>query len=167
MTAIRVVETGTVPAIVEAVVAAGRLDREAMTALGSRLGWEVWREVSNAMIFTTGYAIDTPRAQVLVLDGIVEQLNVDVTDRRRDPDAEELTSLRRAAADLRADLAQVLGPPARPNSERAVWDLANGGRVRISTLDRVVQLILVQQRSADVERAEERLNISEDREVAG
>ncbi|KAA9085118.1 DUF6301 family protein [Microbacterium radiodurans] len=135
-------------------------ERGALTPLVLPLGWTVDADRARGVDFATGYDIDSPRASALIVDGAVGQVNIDLTDRIRDADAVQNRAFADVARRLRDELVAQLGPPAREKSgddARYTWDLDNGGRVAIAKLDRVVQLIVLQKRYAEIERAEERL----------
>lgn len=143
-------------------------DRGLLVPLAERLGWTVDLDRAKGVDFSTGEDIDSPRASVLIADGAVGQVSVDLTDRVRDADATQTRVFADIARRLRDDLIAQRGGPAREKGgkhARYTWDLDNGGRVAIAKLDRVVQLIVLQKRYADIEREEERHDISDDRDA--
>lgn len=142
-------------------------DRGILAPLAARLGWTVDADATRGVDFGTGYEISSPRAEALISEGAVAQVNVDLTDRIRNADAAQTKAFADIARRLRDDLAAVLGTPVRERGgkdARYTWDLDNGGRVAVAKLNRVVQLIVLQKRYADIERAEERHGISDDRD---
>ncbi|OYC97430.1 DUF6301 family protein [Microbacterium sp. Yaish 1] len=142
-------------------------DRGILAPLAAQLGWTVDADAARGVDFGTGYEISSPRAEALIADGVVAQVNVDLTDRIRNADAAQTKAFAEIARRLRDDLAAVLGAPVRERGgkdARYTWDLDNGGRVAVAKLNRVVQLIVLQKRYADIERAEERHGISDDRD---
>lgn len=142
-------------------------DKERMSEIAAALGWTVESESARGMDFQTGYAVSSPRAEVLLADGSIAQANVDVTDRIRNADAAQVKEFESIARRLRDELSATLGAPVREKSgkdARYTWDLGNRGRVAVAKLNRVVQLIVLQERYADIERGEERHGIPDDRD---
>jgi hypothetical protein len=140
-------------------------EKERMAEIAPALGWTVESESGRGMDFQTGYAISSPRAEVLLADGWIAQVNVDVTDRIRNADAGQVKEFEATARRLRDEISTALGGPVREKSgkdARYTWDLDNRGRVAVAKLNRVVQLIVLQERYADIERGEERHGISDD-----
>lgn len=141
-------------------------DKNLTASIGAELGWTLQSERERGSDFATGYPIDSPRADVLYADGAIGQVNVDVTDRIRNADAAQTKAFVDIARRLRDELTAALGAPVQEKGgkdARYTWDLDNGGRVAIAKLNRVVQLIVLQKRYADIERGEERHGIADDR----
>jgi hypothetical protein len=81
-----------------------------------------------------------------------------LTDKVTDPDAEVFRELSSSAAMFRHAITSLLGEPARVDGgaeQRCTWELANGGRVALTSSTAVVKLIVLQKRYADIERREE------------
>ncbi len=169
MSEITAASTDTVRAIVSAFQAVQwPLPREEFVPIAEGLGWAIGSNTTNAIRFDTGCGTTPARGGVTVDADSIGQVTVPLTDRVRDAGPGLSAALASAAGELRAAVAEQLGAPVRAgrgSSGRSVWDLPNGGRIRLDVSAEVVKLVVLQERYADIERAEERLGIPDDRVV--
>jgi hypothetical protein len=163
------VETGRIRDIVELFAAlTWPAPREEMASIGARLGWTIDSETPHSTDFQTSFPTNPSHGGVTIDNGTIGQVNLGLTDRVRDPDAEQSRELSSAAARFRDEVTSLLGDPVRVRGgaeSRHTWDLPNGGRVALTASNAVVKLIVLQKRYADIERREESLGIADDDET--
>jgi hypothetical protein len=141
--------------------------REKMAGIATRLSWKILSETPNSTRFDTGLPTNSPRGGVTIDNGHIGQVTVNLTDKVTDPDAGTARELAASAGRFREEITDLLGEPARVRTgseSRYTWDLANGGRVALTSSSTVVKLMVLQKRYADIERREEGLGISESRD---
>lgn len=168
MTELSVVEPGQLTSIVNIFAQlAWPQPRERMAAIADQIGWNVRRDSDSGMTADTGFAVTPPVARVLYDAGEIGEVTVSLTDRVRNPDAASRRALLAAIERVIPELSGLLGRPVSPDRGRGApvtWDLSNGGRVSVSESGGAARLTIMQKRYADIERAEERLGISTDRD---
>lgn len=171
MVELRIVEIAQLRPIIEAFASlTWPAPSAALTAIGDRLGWTMQAHRGNGMEFLTGLAVDSPNAHMTSDGKNIGQVGVDVTDRIRQPDAAQTAMFAAAARTVSGQVASILGDPVEVREGtnlRVTWDLHNGGRVAVAHLTRVVQLIVLQQRYADIERRETALGVDDERDPEG
>lgn len=157
---------------IEAIVAefasvAWPLGRRRLASLAERFGWNPRVDGERSVIFVSSIAGESAMVSVSVADGDIAEVDIDVSVRIGKDDAEQQEDLTLAFKDLRRELTGILGSPAASRSgknPRTSWDLDNGGRVALQRLSAVIQLVILQERYANIERFEESREILDDRD---
>lgn len=140
-----------------------------ISAIGRRLGWGIDYESGRRISFKTSLTEDS-YADVSLRDGDVAQIKLDASARIAQSDDTQGSALNDSFVYVRDQVEAILGEPARSTSgefPRVSWDLPNRGRVAVQRLGEVVQLVILQERYADVERFEESRGIRDDRDPEG
>lgn len=141
--------------------------REQMTGIARELEWTVRLERDKGIDFATAFSFGRTPASVLLDDGAIAQVTVQVSTRIEESDADERAELALAYEDVCSMLVGLLHDPARTRRgslPKTSWDLGNGGRIAVARLSRVVTIDVIQQRYADIERFEESRGITGDRD---
>lgn len=134
-------------------------------AIGDRLGWTLRLELESGLEYATALSFGRTPASILLDDDHLAQATIHVSSRIDEDDPAQVAELDLAYDDVRSILTGILADAARTrrgSSPKTSWDLSNGGRLAVAHLGFVVAIIVIQERYAAVERAEERRGVSED-----
>ncbi|PPF42928.1 hypothetical protein C5B85_15290 [Pseudoclavibacter sp. AY1F1] len=138
------------------------VSKQELTGVAAALGWSEARSTSRSARYRTGY-IESPErvsnASASVKDESVTEIQVKLSG----ADASGAADVAGARRQLGAELAEILGEGAARQGSDIAWDLDNGGRLWLKSLDTSVALIALQPAYAEIERREERSGISPDR----
>lgn len=131
--------------------------------LAGALGWHVVMDLSNSAHYFSGMfeAEDmSPDAVLSYKDGHVVEVRIDLCNFSKEHARKDLLTARRQ---MIACVASVLDASSGKHRGDAFWELQNGGRIWVKVLRTTVLLKVLHPRYADIERAEERLGIPDDR----
>ncbi|WP_068492281.1 DUF6301 family protein [Pseudoclavibacter helvolus] len=131
--------------------------------LAESLGWRIELDMSNGAHYFSemlAAAGGNPDAFLSFSDGYVSEVKVRLCNFSREHARKDLLSVRK---DMAAYVTSVLGEPSGKQDGNAFWELENRGRLWIKALKATVLLQVLHPRYADIERAEERLGIPDDR----
>lgn len=143
------------------------LPKAEVIAIGEGLGWRVRSDRETGITFMTGLPFGRARADCVLVDGVLGELSIGLTERVDGDDPAHRKPMAAIEQDLVAAAAQVLGEPAPAPAgrSRTTWDLGSGARVALENIRDRVLLVVLGQAYADVERAEERLGVDPGRVV--
>lgn len=138
------------------------VSKQELTGVAAALGWSEARSTSRSARYRTGY-IESPErvsnASASVKDESVTEIQVKLSG----ADASGAADVAGARRQLGAELSEILGEGAARQGSDIAWDLDNGGRLWLKSLDTSVALIALQPDYADIERREEKVGLSPDR----
>lgn len=132
------------------------IPQDDVPALVTDLGWAVVPGTEGADLEAeTDFALNRAIADFSSDKGELTSISFDLTDVVVDETPWRAAFLRDAFADIAAAAIEALGPPSKrimkPRA-KAWWELANGGRITVSTLDVSVVAEVTSARYADVMR---------------
>jgi hypothetical protein len=139
------------------------LSAEREREIAGSLGWRLDRERARGASYYSGMldaADGHSDVGVSSADGDVAEVRVNLCNFSREHARKDLLSIRK---DMAASVTLVLGEPSGKQDGNVYWELENRGRLWIKALKATVLLQVLHPRYADIERAEERLGIPDDR----
>lgn len=167
MASIEHASRGDLEAIVEQFAAISwPAEQPMVSAIAERLGWIFDYESSRRLSYKTSLA-DRSFADLSVRDGHVSQATIDISSGIDRDVSTQQAALANAFEEICSELKDAIGIPvntARGKFPQVTWDLPNGGRVAVQRLGEVIQLVVLQEEYADIERFEESRGIPGDRD---
>ncbi|WP_068495376.1 DUF6301 family protein [Pseudoclavibacter helvolus] len=139
------------------------LSAEREREIASSLGWRLDRQRARGASYYSGM-LDAAGGHsdvgVSSSDGNVSEVRVNLCNFSREHSSEDILAVRKSMTEC---VETVLGKPSGKRRGNAFWDLESRGRIWVESIDYTVLLHVLQPRSANIERAEERLGIPDDR----
>ena len=139
------------------------LSAERERKIEGSLGWRLDRERARGASYYSGMldaADGHSDVGVSSSDGNVSEVRVNLCNFSREHSSEDILAVRKSMTEC---VETVLGKPTGKQRGNAFWELENRGRIWAESIDYTVLLHVLQPRYANIERAEERLGIPDDR----